>query len=71
MGGSGKFDKHKIYSNKLDFKKGTRFIRKMTNGVSIKQPILNLPELINICTDVKVVSMFRNIFKQKSIHWIC
>ena len=62
-----KFDKHKIYLNKLDFKKGTRFIRKMTNGVSIKQ-FLNLPELINICTDVKVVSTVQKYFQTKNLY---
>ena len=63
-----KFDKKKIYLNKLDFKKGTKFIRKMTNGVSIKQPILNLPELINICTDLKVVSAIQKYFQTKNLY---
>ena len=40
----------------------------MTNGVSIKQPILNLPELINICTDVKVVSTVQKYFQTKNLY---
>ena len=38
----GNYKKQNIYINENEFNKGPMYIRKLTNGVSINQPILNL-----------------------------
>lgn len=67
-GQSRKKFKKKIFLTKFDFKKGTRSLRNFTNGVSINQPILNLPDLIDICTNTKVLTLINKYFKTKKIY---
>ena len=64
----GKFNKQNIYINKDEFNKGTQHIRKLASGVSIDQPILNLPELIKVCTKTAVVNSIKKYFKAKNIY---
>ena len=64
----GKYSKQNIYINRGDFNKGPKYIRKLTSGVSIDQPILNLPELIEVCTKTKIVTSIKKYFKTNNIY---
>lgn len=64
----GKYNKQNIYINKDEFNKGPKYIRKLTSGVSIDQPILNLPELIEVCTKTAVIDSIKKYFKVKNIY---
>lgn len=58
-------DIENIYIEKLDqktFESGEKIFRNHTDSIKLKDPLINLPESINIALDEKIVSICENYF---------
>ena len=57
-----------FYLNENDFKKGTNFLRNLTNGISINDPLLNIPEIFEIISDPILINYAKKYLNSKKIN---
>lgn len=57
-----------FYLHGNDFKKGTNFLRNLTNGISITDPLLNIQEIFEIVSDPLIVNYAKKYLNSKKIY---
>ena len=57
-----------FYLKEQDFNKGVEFYRNLTNGISIKEPLLNINKISQIVSDENILNLVREYLNEKKVY---